>query len=137
MKQALLALLALAACATPAPAPPPTTSAAIHLSGTHWRRVDDEDAMPHPATMAFSSDRASGYTGCNRFFARVTQHGESLAFHDVATTRMACDSAEVAQATERSFLSVLERTRFGHYDRDALVLLDKDQMVIGRFERDD
>lgn len=136
MKQALFALFALAACSTPNTSTPPTTSDAIHLSGTQWRRVDDDQAMPHPATMEFAAARASGYTGCNNWFADVTQDGEALRFGPIGTTRRAC-LAEPAQATERNFLSVLERTRYGHYDRDALVLLDENQTVIARFDRND
>ncbi len=46
---------------------------------------------------------------------------------------MACD-AGVQMATERSFLAVIEATRYAHYDRDALVLMDENQQVIARFD---
>ena len=129
MRGALLALW-LAACAAQAP---PADAPANHLAGTEWRRVDDENANPHGATMAFSAHGASGYTGCNNWFATVMQDGEALRFRDVRTTRMAC-GAGVQTATEQSFLAVLRRTRYGHYDQDALVLMDQDQQQIARFD---
>lgn len=127
---ALLALT-LAACAqTSEPAP---NAPASYLTGTSWRRVDDTNANPHGATMAFTADRASGYTGCNDWFASVTHNGEALRFGGVGTTRRACDGAGVQIDTERSFLAVIEATRYAHYDQDALVLLDQNQQVIAEF----
>ncbi len=131
MRTAILALVLLGACATDAP--PAAEAPAIHLAGTEWRRVDDENANPHGATMSFNAQRASGDTGCNRWFATVTQDGEALRFGDVGMTRMAC-GAGVQAATEQSFLAVLAATRYAHYDRDALVLLDENQQQIARFD---
>jgi len=133
MRSVLLALLLLGACAqTPAQAPSADV-AATHLAGTKWRRVDDLNANPHGATLEFSSDGASGHTGCNRWFASVMQNGEELRFGAVGMTRMACQ-ADVSAATERSFLAVLDAARYAHYDRDALVLLDAQQNQIARFD---
>jgi heat shock protein HslJ len=131
MRALLSALFLLAACASVEPAP-----ASIHLAGTSWQRIDDENANPHGATLAFEAARASGYTGCNRWFASVAQDGEGLRFGEIGMTRMACQ-AEVQAWTERSFLEVLRATRYGHYDQDALVLLDERQQVIARFNRAD
>lgn len=50
-----------------------------------------------------------------------------------SVTEMAC-GAGVQMATERSFLAVLEATRYGHYDQDVLVLLDARQNEIARFD---
>lgn len=135
MRAALMALVFLAACATTPdqPASPQEPPSAVQLSGTKWRRVDDMNANPHGATLDFVDNRASGYTGCNRWFATVTQNGEELRFGDIGMTRMAC-GAGVQTATERSFLAALEATRYAHYDQDALVLLDANQQVIARFD---
>lgn len=128
---ALVLGLTLAACATPAPQaePPAATS---HLAGTSWRRVDDMNANPHGATIAFTAEGASGNTGCNRWFTSVTHSGEALRFGNIGTTRRACLS-EVQAGTERSFLAVLRATRYAHYDQNALVLLDENQQVIAEF----
>jgi len=128
---AALLALALSACATAAPAP--EQSATSYLAGTSWRRVDDMNANPHGATMAFTAEGASGDTGCNRWFSSVTHSGEELRFGNIGTTRRACLS-EVQAGTERDFLAVLRATRYGHYDQDALVLLNERQEVIARFD---
>lgn len=126
--RALLCALLLAACATAAPAPP------IHLAGTSWMRVDDENANPHGATMAFTERGASGHTGCNRWFTSVTQDGEVLRFGNIGTTRMACQTQMQAD-TERNLLQALRATRYAHYDQDALVLLDQEQQHLATFHR--
>ena len=61
MRALLLAVALLAGCATePTPAPPTETQAANHLAGTKWRRIDDENANPHGATLEFTERGASG-----------------------------------------------------------------------------
>lgn len=132
-RSTLLALMLLGACAQTPVSPQPETPAAIHLSGTKWVHVDDLDANPHGATLEFEGARASGYTGCNRWFASVTQDGETLRFGAIGTTRMACQ-ADVPAATESNFLAAIEATRYAHYDRDALVLLDERQRVVATFD---
>jgi len=128
--RALVLAAALAACATQ----PPTPGAAIHLSGTSWI-MDDADASPHFPTIRFEDARASGFDGCNSWFAAVTQEGEVLRFGPIATTRRACQ-AESAGAVERRFLAALGATRYGHYDQEVLVLLDGEQHQLGRFNAD-
>lgn len=133
MRAALLALSLLTACAMPSEptAPGEQGALAIHLSGTKWRRVDDTNANPHGATLEFGDDGASGYTGCNRWFASVTQNGEELRFGQMGMTRMAC--SELQNGIERSFVDVIEATRYAHYDQEALMLLDANQQVIAEF----
>lgn len=131
MLAAALLALTLGACAQTSGVGP--DAPASYLTGTSWRRVDDTNANPHGATMAFSADRASGYTGCNNWFASVTHDGEALRFGDVGMTRRACDGAGVQVDTERNFLAVIEATRYAHYDQDALMLLDENQQVIAEF----
>lgn len=128
-------VLALSACMTPvpsAPAPPPAGSS--YLSGTHWI-MEGVEASPHYPTMNFEEARASGFNGCNQWFAGVTHEGESLRFGMIGTTRRACEAGS-AGAVERRFLAMLNATRYAHYDQDALVLLDAEQHQIGRFHAD-
>ncbi len=128
MRSALFALLLLGACASPQPAEP-----THFLSGTKWLRMDDLNANPHGATMDFTGSRASGYTGCNRWTADVTEVGENLRFGMVATTEMACISP-MQRDTERNFLRVLDQTRYAHFDQESLVLMDSQQHQIAQFD---
>jgi heat shock protein HslJ len=131
MRTLALALM-LAACATPAPEP--AQSAPVHLAGTRWI-MENDDASPHYPTMNFDDQRASGYDGCNQWFAQVNQDGERLHFGMPVTTRRACGAGS-ADAVERAFLAMLNNTQFAHYDQDDLVLLDNDQHEIARFRAD-
>jgi heat shock protein HslJ len=131
--RALALALALAGCTTPA-ATQPAQPAPIHLAGTRWI-MENDDAAPHFPTINFEDNRASGYDGCNQWFAGVTQNEESLRFGIVGSTRRACGAGSAA-AVERDFLSMLSATRYAHYDQDALVLLDDKQHQIGRFRAD-
>jgi heat shock protein HslJ len=134
MRAAFLALAFLAACATePAPSAPSSGATTSYLAGTKWRRVDDENANPHGATLEFTDRGASGDTSCNRWFSAAAHQGEALRFGNIGTTRRACQTGMQAD-TERNFLAVLRATRYAHYDRDALVLMDENQQVIARFD---
>lgn len=124
---------ALAACTTPATTAPEPSAHVNHLSGTKWRRVDDMNANPHGATIEFEGARASGYTGCNRWFADVSEDGGSLRFGPIGMTRMACQT-EMQRDTERNFVSMLERVRYVDYDQSALAFQDEQQNVIAEFQ---
>lgn len=129
--RALLVSLFLTACTTAAQAPAP--EAHNHLAGTSWVMTDNPAAAATPPTIEFTSDRASGFAGCNRWFAGVEHDGEALRFGDAGMTRMMCE--EGPTAVEQAFANTLSNTRYGHYDRDVLVLLDEHQQVIARFNR--
>lgn len=128
----LLFTAALSACAGQAPSEP-----AFDLGGTSWRRVDDMDANPHGATLQFGADgRASGSTGCNRWFSAVTRDEHVLTFGSVGMTRMACQ-AEVQMATERNFTAMLPRAQGWSMDGEELVFTDQAGAEIARFVRED
>lgn len=133
MRSITAALLTLAAAACAAPAAP--SPAANYLAGTRWVMIFPDDYAPDeaPPTISFEHDRATGFAGCNRWFASVTHDGEALRFGDVGTTRMACPAG--AMSVERAFIADLGATRYSHYDQHVLVLLDERQVVIARYER--
>lgn len=132
MRRAVLAALALSACAHPSVEPP---AAFNQLTGSEWRRIDDLDANPHGATVAFEQDRASGSTGCNRWFGAAEVSETRLTFNSIGTTRMAC--ADVQLATERNFLDVLRRAeRYRLDDEQMLVVMDSQGAEVARFTRE-
>lgn len=57
---------------------------AVVLAGTHWTAVDG------PQTLHFSTDRVSGFAGCNRFGGSYEARGNALHFGPMMATRMAC-----------------------------------------------
>jgi putative lipoprotein len=126
----VFAALMLAACAS---SPVELTEGVpAELSDTQWMRIDDEDAGPHFPVIAFDSERAFGFGGCNRFFASIEHAGERIAFGPIGATRMMC--AESSMQTERNMFNALERTRAFRIDGEVLTLLDNRGAEVGRFE---
>ncbi len=70
-----------------------------------------------------SDMRAGGRGGCNSWFAQAEINAERLIFSAVASTRMACASAE-ATAQEDSFFAAIAATRFWRLDGKRLTLVD-------------
>lgn len=63
------------------------------LDGSEWRIASIGGAavtLPRPATIAFTEDRVSGSTGCNRFMGGYTISAGRLSTPRLAMTRMAC-----------------------------------------------
>lgn len=88
----------------------------------------------HPPTISFADNGASGFAGCNRWFAVAVRDETALRFDGAGATRMACE--EPMMRIEQNFLSVLERTRAYRIEgRDTLVLLDESGAELGRFLR--
>ncbi|MGE5301350.1 MAG: META domain-containing protein [Acidobacteriota bacterium] len=77
-----------------------------------------------------SRKKASGFSGCNSFFAGYELVGDSLKFGSVGSTRRACLDPETAMETR--FLKALEETREWKIS-DAMLLLLGDGHVLARF----
>jgi putative lipoprotein len=61
-------------------------------------------------TLEIATDgTVSGHGGCNRYHGRVSLTGESMSFSPLASTKMACTPAAMAQ--EQKFHQALEKTR--------------------------
>lgn len=104
------------------------------IEGVAWRRIDDEDANPHGATLTIEGARASGHAGCNRWFASVTREGDRLSFGQAGLTRMMC--AEPAMAAEERFLAALQVTRALRMEGEELVFADHAGRDVARFRRE-
>jgi heat shock protein HslJ len=123
----------LSACAssqnlTPAP-----------LVGTHWFRVDDENASPHFPTLAFDAHTASGVLpGCGDWSADVKATGAALSFTHAAPARPQCEANSAVGAAARSFMRALAATHSaqlsGEGDRRTLTLLDANGAPLARLE---
>ena len=84
------------------------------LEGTRWEVTgynNGRQAVVGPKvgtrlTLMFDDGKVSGESGCNRFHGLYKVAGNALAIHALATTRMACADAVMAQ--EQEFLSALQ-----------------------------
>lgn len=114
---------ALAACATAGPAP--------ELTGTAWLRADDADAAPHLPTITFTERGASGFAGCNQWFAAAERDGASIRFGNIGLTRRACPGAPMA--AEQRFVRALRSARSFAVRDGELVLRDGGGGAVARF----
>lgn len=128
MRALVLALL-LAACA----APPPDDAAANarQLAGTRWVMITDAAAPP---TIEFGQEeRASGFSGCNNWFAQVERADGAVRFGAIGMTRRACEPA--VMDVEQAFGATLERAQAVQVDDTTLTLIDETGEALARFER--
>lgn len=129
--RALWLVLLLAACA-----PPVATShapARLELAGSHWVMMIEGTADGAPTIEFADSARASGFTGCNEWFAQANTREGGLRFDAIGMTRRACD--EAATALERDFGELLARTRGASMQGNTLTLTSEDGNTLARFER--
>ena len=80
-------------------------------------------------SITFGEDGASGFAGCNRWFAAFDRSG----FDDVGTTRMMCPPP--AMEVETGFKYVLQETRGFTLENGELSLYDSDLRDLARFRR--
>jgi heat shock protein HslJ len=89
-------------------------SAPPRLEGIRWEVTgynNGRQAVVGPKngtrlTLMFQNGQVSGSSGCNRFHGSFEVDGKALAIGSMATTRMACEDAVMAQ--EREFLRALQ-----------------------------
>jgi heat shock protein HslJ len=129
MRAIILSLL-LAACAGP---PPSQTNAPNMrpLVGTRW--VMMTEAGPAPTLEFREAGRASGFSGCNQWFAQVDRSDGGLRFGAIGMTRRACEPP--AMEIERDFAARLERAQAAQVDEDTLTLIGENGEAVARFER--
>jgi heat shock protein HslJ len=129
-RAALFALLFAAACAS---ANTGSGAAGIgDLAGTEWTMLNEERSAT-PPTLAFGEDRASGYAGCNRWFASVGRTDQAIEFGDIGLTRMMCSPPSME--AERAFTTALNDTMGFRIENGVLVLYDIGGADTARFRR--
>ncbi|WP_404343546.1 META domain-containing protein [Vreelandella venusta] len=87
------------------------------LTNTYWKLLTVND-NPVVATnnvreahivLHIDSTRLAGSTGCNTLSGRYQHTGQQLTFHPIATTKMACPTAQMR--SEQAMLSALQHTK--------------------------
>lgn len=126
MRAILLSAALLAACANQAPSP------LGDFANSEWVLANETGAAS-PPTLAFDGERASGFAGCNRWFATVTRNGEALSFSGIGLTRMMCPPP--AMEAERDFVAALEGTANARIESEQLILSDGSGAEMARFRR--
>ena len=149
--RALLLAIALASACTPpaetavtqdgATAPPADAAPADpalaeptpagNLAGTSWA-MSDEPANTAPI-ITFTTDRASGTTGCNQWSASYQRSEFGLGLENLSVTERGCESG--VMETEARFLEALRETQGARMEGEELVLFDIGGAENARFHR--
>jgi len=122
--RAVFALAFFAAACVSAPAP------STGSFNGEWTLISE---AAQPPTLSFEGDRASGFAGCNRWFAQATRDGDALRFGGIGATRMMCPPPRME--IETAFLGALERTRGARIQADTLTLIDESGAVVATLRR--
>lgn len=119
-----------ASTSAPAPRPP---------QEVHWNLVELDGAPVHASTLESQpyiylqaqGDKVSGSGGCNRLFGSYDLNGNSLEFHSVAATQMACPGSSMDN--EARFFEVLKLvTNFQIADN--VLSFKAEDRVLARFQ---
>ncbi len=120
------------ACLTAAAQPAPTPK---ELTDKQWVlfKLDREavDSTIRSTVVFAADDRASGVTGCNRWFGKAMFEATSLSFSPVGTTRMACSKPQMDRET--AFTRVLSLTRSWSLSGGELSLAGEDGALLAVF----
>lgn len=105
------------------------------LTGKQWvlLKLDREtvdDTIRSTLTFAVDS-RASGSTGCNRWFGAAVFDAAALRFTEVATTRMACPKLQMERET--AFTRLLSLTRSWSLSGSELSISGEDGALLAVF----
>ena len=130
-----LSAVLLAACNSsqkPAEQTPASTSSTrtASVADTTWNLVDlaGQKALPDvegnvpDLRLDSSQHRASGNSGCNRFFGNYGLAGDSLRLGPLASTRRACID-QALNAQETAYLAALDQTHTWNIAGDTLTIV--------------
>lgn len=115
---------------------------AAGIEDTKWRLIEVSgtpvspmvgEKQPH-IMLDQAQKKASGFAGCNNFFAAYEIDGAALKFGPAGSTRMACPDLEIGLETE--FLTALDKTVGWEIRDNVLLFIDGDNILV-RFTKKD
>lgn len=106
------------------------------LFDTHWKLISIEGqpvvtkAPPEDAHLALSEDdnRATGYTGCNRFFGDFLRDGERAELQPLASTRQAC--VDTMQLEKEYLAALAQAERFEIVEQELRLRAASDAVLL-------
>ncbi|MGH7693943.1 MAG: META domain-containing protein [Gemmatimonadaceae bacterium] len=139
-RMSLILAALIAACGQKPPAEPPEKSAVptvTDIADRDWVLValGDKAALvgpqQKPPTLKLSSadSRATGFAGCNQYFAKYSLRADSLKFESPGATKMFCAASD---SLERAFLGMLADV-VTYQIRDTVLALSTKNGTIARF----
>ncbi len=94
-------------------------------------KIGANDSLSHLPTLEFdeSTNRVSGFAGCNRFFGNYKIEGNSITFSQLGSTKMMCD--EEANMIENKFLNILnEANQIAIEDGNVILLKNENPLLV-------
>ncbi|RWA58532.1 YbaY family lipoprotein [Mesorhizobium sp.] len=88
-------------------------------------------AQPQATFRVGEAGKAGGKGPCNAYFATAKVDGEKIAISEIGSTYMACAPEVMAQ--EKALFEALAKAASYHIDAGKLIIADKDDRVILRF----
>ncbi|MDX8540843.1 YbaY family lipoprotein [Mesorhizobium abyssinicae] len=88
-------------------------------------------SQPQATFRVGEAGKAGGKGPCNAYFATAKVDGEKIAISDIGSTYMACAPEVMAQ--EKALFEALAKAASYHIDAGKLIIADKDDRVILRF----
>jgi len=89
------------------------------------------DNLTHVPTLEFdeSTNRVSGFAGCNRFFGSYKREGNSITLSQLGSTKMMC--GEEANTIENTFLNILnEANKIAIEDGNVILLKNESPLLV-------
>jgi heat shock protein HslJ len=105
----------------------------ITLPEGEWKltRLNGQDAstLEIPLTINFdkTESNASGYAGCNRYFATYQTKASDIRFTDIGSTKMFCEDV---METESKFLETLDSVKSFKLEGNMFQLLKGDSVLL-------
>ena len=120
---------------------PASTGAEVPLKETHWNLIELDgntvtavSAQSQPYLYLHAEgDKVSGSGGCNRLFGSFDQSGDSLQFHSIASTRMACPDNSMEH--ESALLEALKLVT-GYKITGNVLALRVDDRILAQFREE-
>jgi len=102
---------------------PPTAS---------WTAVELNGNPVNGPTLDFTTDKASGTGGCNRFTGPISIEDDAIQIGPLASTKMLCEGKS---EVESQYFAALEAARSFAIDGDMLIVKDDGGKVILKFKK--
>ena len=114
----------------------------INLEGSSWKLDSYISSIGHSVspvsntkmTLEFKDGRISGSSGCNSYFAKYTQDGNSLTFGLIGATKMYCTNPTVMEQ-ESTYISSLESIKTFKVEGNILKLIDSNGKALLTFSK--
>ena len=127
---AVLSLLTLSSCGKGIR---PDSSSLIN---THWKLISINGitvTLKKKVTLRFDEKKASGFSGCNRYFSKYNINKSSVHFHSIGSTKMLCGNQNTMRIESQLLKNLSAATSFYVNNKKQLLIKSSSGSLL--FER--